>query len=66
MVTKRLSYDTFGLPYDIDMGDPLPQCTIVKHICLIIVPTSLRRTILIRFIQHLLLDTRGNVNPVSN
>ena len=27
MVTKRLPYDISGLPYDINMGDPRPQCT---------------------------------------
>ena len=27
MVTNRLPYDTFGLPYDINMGDPRPQCS---------------------------------------
>ena len=29
MVTKRLLYDKFGLPYDINMGDPRPQCSII-------------------------------------
>ena len=26
MVRKKLPYDTIGLPYDVYMGDPRPQC----------------------------------------
>ena len=27
MVSKKLPYDTNGLPYDVYMGDSRPQCT---------------------------------------
>ena len=27
MVRKKLPYDTNGLPYDVYMGDPRPQCS---------------------------------------
>ena len=30
MVSKKLPYDTNGLPYDVYMGDSRPQCNTVN------------------------------------
>ena len=32
MVSKKLPYDTNGLPYDVYMGDSRPQCTAIFDI----------------------------------
>ena len=34
MVSKKLPYDTNGLPYDVYMGDSRPQCIDACDLCI--------------------------------